>query len=260
MHPKECKVETWHTLLVYAHLLSAIQEVRKDAQRFKDQLPTSRETTSFPFTKITPGTELTIVPSCDGLVFNPERIILKWLEDYHRAEFRFRVDKSLANDAARGQIDIYAGPIIVGTLRLAMLINEADSQVQSENEEHSSMYRQEDIFVSYSHKDSDIVRACKKAYKALGFNVLIDIDTLRAGQVWNEELIKMIDNATIFQLFWSQNSSQSQYCRQEWKHALKQGREGFIRPVYWETPIPEPPEELSRFHFAYIQFSEPQKP
>lgn len=254
IYPKECKIETWHTLLVYAHLLSVVQDVRQDAQRFKDQFPTRKETNSSSFTKIIRGTELTIVPSCDGLVFNPERVVLKWLEDYHRADFRFRADKSLANDAARGQIAIYAGPIIVGTLRLAMLLNEADSQVPVENEEHSSMYHKEDIFVSYSHKDSNVVLACQKAYKALGFNVFIDIDTLRAGQVWNEELMKMIDNATIFQLFWSQNSSKSQYCQQEWQHALKWNKEGFIRPVYWEFPMPEPPEELSRYHFDYIQF------
>ena len=113
------------------------------------------------------------------------------------------------------------------------------------------MYHQEDIFISYSHKDSEVVLACKKAYEALGFNVLIDIDTLRSGQIWNEELMHMIDRATIFQLFWSQNSCQSKYCRQEWEYALKQNIKDFIRPVYWKIPMPDPPEELGKYHFKY---------
>ena len=252
LYPKEGKVETWHTLLVYAHLLSAMEDVFRDAERFKDQLPKPKGVTSHS-TQIARGTEITIIPSCDGIVFNPERVVFKWMERYHRADFRFSADKSLSNDAGRGQINIYAGPVLVGTLKFALLLNEADSQIAREHEEHSIMYHQDDIFVSYSHKDSDIVLACKKAYQALGFNILIDIDTLRSGQVWNEELMQMIDRATIFQLFWSHNARQSKYCRQEWEHALKRNKAGFIRPVYWEIPMPDPPEELSRYHFEYMQ-------
>ncbi len=118
------------------------------------------------------------------------------------------------------------------------------------------MYHQDDIFISYSHRDTDIVKNCKKAYEALGHNVLIDFETLRSGQKWNAELMHMIERANIFQLFWSENSSQSKYCRQEWQHALQLNRgEGFIRPVYWKEPIPEPPPELSDFHFDYIPLS-----
>jgi hypothetical protein len=254
IYPREGKVETWHTLLVYAHLMSAMGRVYQDAERFKDQIRVPKKVTSTSATPIVRGTKLTIVPSCDGVIFNPERVVVKWMEDYHRADFRFRADKSLANDAAKGQINIFVGPLIVGTLKLAMLLNETNAQIESDHTERGRMYHQEDIFVSYSHKDSDIVLACKKAYEALGFNVLIDIDTLRSGQDWNEELMRMIDRATVFQLFWSQNSSRSKYCQQEWEHALKRNKEGFIRPIFWETPRPDPPEELSRYHFEYVQF------
>ena len=160
----------------------------------------------------------------------------------------------LVNDVAKAKIVIRVGPIIVGELKLAIIINDADFVNTHVSEEHCEMYHQDDIFVSYSHKDSSVVIACKKAYEALGFNVLIDVDTLRAGQNWNEELMKMIERANIFQLFWSQNSSKSEYCRKEWQHALKCDKgEGFIRPVYWKTPMPSPPSELSQFHFDYVE-------
>ncbi|RPJ24847.1 MAG: toll/interleukin-1 receptor domain-containing protein [Chloroflexi bacterium] len=253
IYPRENKVEEWRTLLVYVHLATVLQDVRQDAQRFKDQIPMPKEVISST-TRITRGTEITIIPSCDGLVFNPDRIVVRWMENYHRADFRFWADKSLATDVAKGQINFYVGPIMVGNLKFAMLFNEPDSQTFREDEIHAVMYRQEDIFVSYSHKDSAIVLACKKAYQALGFNVLIDIETLRSGQLWNEELAHMIDNATIFQLFWSENSKKSKYCKQEWKHALKRNTQGFIRPLYWQKPITKPPRELSKYHFEYVEF------
>ena len=253
IYPKEGSVETWHTLLVYAHLGSALEAVRQDAQRFQDQLPLPKEVTSSSASRITRGTQLTIIPRCEGLIFNPQRVTLQWLEDYHRADFRFRADPALRDDAARGEINTYVGPILVGSLKLAMLFSDNDPAVARRREEHMRMYHQEDIFVSYSHKDTEVVLACQKAYEALGFNVLIDRDTLRSGQVWNERLRYMINTATIFQLFWSQNSCQSEYCRQEWQHALKREKDGFIRPVYWEIPMPEPPEELSKYHFEYMQ-------
>lgn len=252
--PKEAEVETWHTFLFYAHLKSAFEAVRKDAQRYKDQIPAPKEITSQFATPILRGTTITIVPFCDGLTFNPDRVAFQWMEEYHCADFRFMADKSLVNDAARGEINIFVGPINVGVLKFAMLVSETEVQDAKNQEAYGEMYHQEDIFVSYSHKDTDIVQACKKAYDALGFNVLIDIDTLRSGQVWNDELMRMIDRATIFQLFWSRNSSQSKYCRQEWEHALKKNKDGFIRPVYWKAPMPDPPPELSRLHFAFVEF------
>ena len=257
IYPKEGQVETWHTLLVYAHVPSAMDALRQDALRFAEQIPSPKEITTVSSTRLARGTELTIVPSCEKVTFNPERLVLKWMEDYQRAEFRFRADPALADDAARGQINIYAGPLLVGTLTFAMLFSKTAPKAAASHEEHSRMYRQDEIFVSYSHNDTAVVLACKKAYEALGFNVLIDVDTLRSGQHWNETLMNMIDRASIFQLFWSQNSGQSKYCRQEWEHALKRNREGFIRPVYWEHPMFKPPEELSRYHFEYMEVETP---
>lgn len=178
------------------------------------------------------------------------------MESYHRTEFRFRADKSLLDDAAKGHITIFVGPLIVGTVKFAMLFNNKDEMPSLEQEEHSKMYHKDKIFISYSHKDTEIVLAFKKVHEATGYDVLIDIDDLRSGQEWNPELIRMIDRADIFQLFWSENSKKSKYCKQEWKHALKRTAEGFIRPVYWQEPIPDPPKELSKFHFEYVDLHE----
>jgi uncharacterized protein YjbI with pentapeptide repeats len=255
-YPKEGKIYTWYTLLVYIHLLSALVNVRKDAKRFEDEIKSPKESSLPSSVQIVQGTEITIVPSCEGITFNPEYISLKWTEDFHRADFRFRAEKSLLGDAAKGYISIYVGPLIVGTLKFALLLNEFDSTPLHNQEVQSRMYHKDAIFISYSHKDTEIALAFKKVHEATGYDVLIDIDQLRSGQDWNSELMQMIDRADIFQLFWSENSKNSKYCKQEWKHALKRKAEGFIRPVYWQKPIPDPPKELSKYHFEYVNLHE----
>jgi len=255
-YPKEVKVEKWHTLLVYTYVPTVLESVRKDAGKFKDEIGEIRESKPST-TQLARGTEITIVPSCEGVTFNPDRVTFQWLENQHRAQFRLRADASLANMAGNAQVTIYVGPLIVGNLMMGILFNETEADpgaVRSE-EVSARMYLQDDIFISYSHRDTDVVVNCKKAYEALGHNVLIDFETLRSGQKWNTELMRMIERSNIFQLFWSENSSQSAYCRQEWQYALQLKRdEGFIRPVYWKEPIPVPPDELSDLHFDFAPF------
>ena len=257
-YPKEVTVEKWYTLLVYTYVPSALEAVRQDARKFEDEIGEIHETKPTPSTQLARGTEVTIVPACEGVTFNPERVTFQWLEDQHRAQFRLRAEASMTDMAGNALVTIYVGPLIVGTLKMGMLFNETEATLGPARSEEVSgrMYQQDDIFISYSHRDTDVVKKCKLAYEALGHNVLIDFETLRSGQKWNAELMHMIERANIFQLFWSENSSKSIYCRHEWQHALQLNRgEGFIRPVYWKEPIPEPPPELSDIHFDFAPFS-----
>lgn len=254
-HPKEGNVETWHTLLVYTHIASMLKKVQSDAKKFDHQIESPKQTTSKSSTPIARGTELTIVPSCEGVTFNPERVSLKWMEDFHRVDFRFKADKFLSGDAAKGSIDIYVGPLIIGTLKFAMLFNEKDSRPDLEHEESAIMYGKDDVFISYSRKDSAIARTFKTVLESTGLDVFLDVDDIRSGQLWEDELKRRIERAQIFQIFWSSNYSQSENCKQEWEYALKQNKdEGYIRPVFWEKPLsPKPPEELNKFNFKYVE-------
>jgi hypothetical protein len=264
-HPKEATVETWYTLLVYAHIESAVEKVRIVAAKFKEEMGNvPREAKASAPAKLTHGTEIAIVPTCDGVTFNPERVTFKWIEDIHRADFRFRASKDLSDSAANIVVAIYVGPLIIATIKGGLLFN-AESASTSEPqpvqqmpmnaETTASMYQAEQIFPSYSHDDEEIVVACRNAYKAIGFEFLRDRDTLRPGQDWNAGLCQMIDKADIFQLFWSKHSSESKFVRQEWEYALQQqqGKGGdFICPVYWQQPMIDPPTELSSLHFVYV--------
>src|SRR5207245_249767 len=93
---------------------------------------------------------------------------------------------------------------------------------------------------------------------ALGDQYLCDWLHLRAGEQWGERLERLIDEADIFQLFWSWNSIHSPIVEREWRYALQLNRPNFVRPTYWEEPLPSvperdlPPAELCRLHFQRI--------
>jgi hypothetical protein len=114
------------------------------------------------------------------------------------------------------------------------------------------------IFPSYSHADTDVVTRFGDAARALGDDFLQDVLTLRAGEQWSPRLLELIDSADVFQLFWSSHSMRSTYCRQEWERALALGRPSFVRPVYWEDPLPQepglglPPDGLRALHFVKV--------
>ncbi|MEO0599440.1 MAG: toll/interleukin-1 receptor domain-containing protein, partial [Chloroflexota bacterium] len=77
------------------------------------------------------------------------------------------------------------------------------------------------------------------------------------------DLARAIDEAEIFQLFWSDNSADSKYCRFEWEYAMEHKCpdnkcESFIRPVYWRKPMPKPPKELMHLNFKFVNFNEEQ--
>jgi len=248
----------WNTLLVYAHIASALQAVRADAAWFKNEMgPIPGEVRAQASQLMTRGIPITIVPRCWGVAFNPDRVAFTWLEDSHQARFRFYADNRLTGSTANGLITIYAGPLIIATIKLSFLFLPQEQALQlarrQDNiEARAQVYKQ--IFASYSHADTPVVLACRNFYKVAGLNTLIDIDTLRAGQHWNEALMRMIDASDIFQLFWSARAAASQYVRQEWQYALQHYKgEGFIRPVYWEQPLVPPPQELSMLHIEYIQ-------
>jgi hypothetical protein len=115
------------------------------------------------------------------------------------------------------------------------------------------------IFGSYSRRDIEVVRMVSSVLKTTGLGELRwDLDFLSAGDVWDEKVSVEIATADAFQLFWSENARRSINVEKEWKLALSLNRRNFVRPVYWETPIPAVPNDLSHIHFALLDV--PHKP
>jgi hypothetical protein len=258
----------WVPLVVFAHLdelsselssedREAIRQIEEQAREAFADVPQGFSDESEDSAVAIPDeAEITFVPDIPGVRFNPPRATFLWLEALHREDFRLQASAALDGKVARGRLSVFMGKILLAELNLKIQVDRRLAAVPGAlppEREDARPYH--DIFASYSHKDTAIVEEFERYIRALGDRYLIDRETLRAGEVWDDRLRGMIRQADVFQLFWSRNAMQSTFVEQEWRYALSLGRESFIRPVFWEDPLPElperglPPEELKRLHF-----------
>lgn len=252
--PKAVRPGAWHTLLAYCHLPSALAEIEDDSQAIIRARKEVFSKSSAPsLSLIAREAEITVVPELPGCHFNPPRASVLWLEDWQRIEFRFRSDGKAAGTPLRGVVRYFVGPVLIAEILVQTTLLAEGSVVEPPKRVTAPAYQS--VFVSYSHRDSLLVEQLEQAYTVLGLEYLRDVRVLRSGEEWNPELLRKIEKADVFQLCWSSNASASTYVEQEWRHALGQKRELFIRPMYWEMPRPEIPPELSKLHFARFQIA-----
>ena len=107
-------------------------------------------------------------------------------------------------------------------------------------------------FASYAAEDRDAVLARVQGMQkvAPALKVFLDVVNLRSGQLWNEEIQKMICDSDVFYLFWCRHASASEFVAKEWRCAYDTFGLDFIDPVPLESPdsVP-PPRELAAKHF-----------
>ncbi len=255
-------------LYVYAHLETLLSEVIKDVQKYSSQLngqiPSSRQSLQQAILPI--GTNITVVAECEDVSFEPSSLTKKWYGDWTRFEFEFRPSSRIIGDLLFIRVSIQIMGIEIAHIKVSCEVKEPHLTLENplevaahrENLQTKVSAVNRKIFISYSRKDQVLaLKQAEEIERILGDNVFIDVKSLRAGDDWQYQIAKAIDDADVFHLLWSEHSASSEYCRYEWEYALKQKCPenmciGVIRPIYWDKPIPDPPKELSHLHFEYI--------
>jgi hypothetical protein len=250
-YPREVRPDEWQPLQAYVFKEFAADQVEADAEKQLGPLARFRRIVESARQRIGEGETITATPHLPGFQFNPPAISVGFFEDWHRFDFKMRAKDAPLHLAANGFLTFTVNGVIVADIPLSVFVTHDISQGKPQGTGPQPVY--DTVFASYSHKDTLIVEKVEAGAKALGLNYLRDVITLRSGEDWNEGLIRMIDEATIFQMFWSVPYSQSPHCRQEWEYAVTLNREAarFIRPVYWLRPMPAPPAQLQHLHFTY---------
>jgi hypothetical protein len=156
----------------------------------------------------------------------------------------------------RLEVEANGAVLMSNRIRLAPDTSEA-REVSEAPDSPSSASPYQSVFACYSREDAAVVERVSRSYRALGINFIAD-PGLRGGEDWQQGIERLIDSADIFQLFWSRSAAASPLVEREWRYALKRVEDGskpanfnFIRPVYWEQPMPPIPDELRHLHFQY---------
>jgi hypothetical protein len=272
--PGKIRPGKWYSLLAFAHLSERppdadegepdpIELMEEEAERIlATQKPeTYGRATQDSSQSIPRQSEISFVPFIEGVEFNPPSISFIWQESVHSQKFRMRASPLLDGKIARGRMSIYLGAILLAEINLSIQVTSAhaldDNRMPRESAQTARPYRK--IFPSYSHKDREIVAQIEHYAQTIGDRYMRDVHELRSGQNWKEWMREAIERADIFQLFWSTNSMRSENVRLEWEYALNLRRPGFIRPTYWENPLPQspaenlPPPELTDLHFQHVR-------
>jgi hypothetical protein len=248
--PTNLKGNAWDSLLVYMYSgVDAYLAAREDFRhRLHDSSDSFADVTEL--VELDRGAEVEIVPDIPGFIVNPERIRLRWLEPFHCAEFRVSPTNE-SSTITEGRVMFFVGPLLIAET----LMSAAEGERSWKEIAESCAFPYHSIFVSYSHTDETLVEELERAYTALGISYLRDVN-IRSGDKWREALRAFIDESDLFQLCWSTAAKESSHVAEEWRYAFSLGRPNFIRPVYWERPMPDCPTELKGLQFARLRLLE----
>ncbi len=253
-YPREIVRMDWQPLTAYVFRAAFAAVIKADARKqLGADISEMREVVEDAQQAVKEGALITATPVMPGFQFNPPTISIGFYEDWHRLDFKLRATEDAPlNLAANGALTFTVEGVIVADIPLSIFVGDGKTRIKADVVT-TTVKPYPAIFASYSHDDINIVECVERAYRALGMDYLRDVHTLKSGQDWDDQLLTLIENADIFQLFWSNTAADSPYVRKEWEHALGLGRDenAFIRPVYWEMPMPGVPDELEHIHFAY---------
>jgi WD40 repeat protein len=108
-----------------------------------------------------------------------------------------------------------------------------------------------DVFMSYSRRDSDFVRAVADALQASGKDVWVDVEGIRDGEVFPKALRAAVESSDSFVFVISPDAVASTFCAQEVDHAVELGKR--IIPVVHrrvaDEEVPEPIRERNWIPF-----------
>jgi hypothetical protein len=259
-YPREVVTQVWERLLVFLASDSpdAVAQVASIAsERLQGRRDEFRDASAHSVTSIRRGARLTIVPSLDGFRVDPAAMTAEWGGETQCYEFRLRAEQVHPDRAVNGLVQIFEGPLLRGEIPMAIFVQERGRMAAVSSEAlavdvRAPAYR--NTFPSYSRKDEPLVRAFESVVEASGDRFLRDVRMLRAGERWEPRLLELIEQADVFQLFWSQSAAESHQVEREWRHALTlaSSRPNFIRPVYWTPKSYKKADELRPFNFAHI--------
>jgi serine phosphatase RsbU (regulator of sigma subunit)/serine/threonine protein kinase len=266
--PRAVQPQRWYPLLAFAHVSERrpdappeepdpVEELQRQVQQLLgSQAVNYQDVTQDSKHPVPRERELTFVPQIPGVQFNPPRRTFLWLESIHREDFRLCASPALDGKTARGSFAVFLGNLLLAEVTLGIRVDSRQAPAERAAPLEgvtAAAYRK--IFASYSHKDLAIVEEVERYARVVGDTYVRDWVHLRAGEAWDERLKQLIGEADVFQLFWSHNAMNSDFVEREWRYALSLNRPRFVRPTYWEEPLPEsaerglPPEELRRLHF-----------
>jgi len=253
-YPEAVVPGAWYQMELFLYLRKYQDIVDREIQKLEQVQGSGYESVKAYLSNTIPeGTKIRISVSSEDFDISLDEISINWFEPYYRYPFRIRLRRELGpEDEANINIQVSADDLLLGELIVSTGVTTGGVTPKLSA---AQMQWYSEVFASYAHQDITVVQQYRQRYEALGVTLFVDESGLRGGVDWERALLHQIRGSDIFQLFWSSAASRSKYVKWEWQNALElvpiKG-EAFIRPVFWDDPMPDAPKELSAIHFRRI--------
>ena len=262
--PRVIRPAEWTPLLAFAHLgeppLGAdaaddpIRQVEEQARAILgDALGDYKRTNQDSLAALPEEAEITFLLELEGCKVDAPFQTFLWVNAFQMAKFKIQAHPGLDGTVTRGRLAIQHGIILLAEVPLSIRVDSTAPRDVRLDDVPLTVIPYHKIFPSYSHADTVVVEQVTQFVESLGHHYLQDVRELRSGEIWDDRLCDFIREADVFQLFWSKRALESQFVEREWRYAISLRRPNFIRPTYWEEPMPKaaglPPPELGKIHF-----------
>jgi hypothetical protein len=204
------------------------------------------------------GPLLRFVPYVEGVEFDPPEQAFRWRGEVYEAQFRLRASRAAERRQLQGRLSVFCDAVLIADVSLSIRVDPADAPPAPALVEHDHARPYRRIFISYSDRDLAVVEQVAAIERLIGDEFVRSWNRLRAQEEWAPRIFEFIAQADVFQLFWSWNAMYAPNVHQECDYAFSLRRPSFVRPVYWEDPLPSdedlPPPALARLHFQRVAF------
>jgi len=246
-------VRPWSKALVqaYVHLPNQADTVRASA---RDRDPATRTAGSEPLLAALHGDQIRIQLDAGRLKIDEPVQEFVWMGAPVCASFSVRVP--LINRTHNHHLKVSAeiNGVPAGRLKFVMQVDRKAPRLSSaEALPGYEPYRY--VFMSYASDDRAFVLDRARTLEALGVPHFLDVESLRAGDLWERKLKEHVGRSDLFMLFWSPAAKASKWVAQEARWALElqlrsATAEPDIKPYQVDPYHPvSPPPELSHLHF-----------
>ena len=246
---------------VFAHLegqSGALEELAREAD------PEARRQVSKALkNEVARGAELTFHLILKGLEVEPASQSATWEGEPLSVQFGVTVPEDFKPRKLFGEVVVCEDTVPVGRMMFTVRILAPGVAPRAGREPAGGLQRFRQAFISYSSADRPEVMKRVQMLHHARVPYFMDLLTLEAGQDWEKEIYRRIDESDVFFLFWSQAASRSVYVKKEVERAALRKAEAAARerkdrdevppsivPVNIEgTQLAPPPEDLKWIHF-----------
>lgn len=255
-YPKEMGTKDWVPMKAYTFIGYALDAVKADAQgNGADKLPEvlyDRNHTSR--YRIPEGATVTVTPHMPGFQFNPQNISIGFYRTWHRFDFEIRAVEAELDEATNGHLTFTVDGLIIADVPMSIYVSKSLDKAKQHEIRYIIRKPYSNVYVSLADADAYLAKRFETIFESLGMYNMRDIVQTRQQDGWNEDLMKAVDTADVFQLFWSASAADSDIVQQEIARALARDavNRRFLRAVYWEQPAAALPESLDKVELTYM--------